>query len=158
METTHKRRVAVSVIATGFAATVGLGSVGTWWWGWARAPGASEVRAVLDSFPAPSRWTQVETVTRGRSPLCVDVACPGGLRRWASVRSATADDLVELARRAGWRIEGVDGNCLPKPNRTGPLPLCTLKASAKNLGLSLSIIGSQTVSEDALTAVLIVSE
>ncbi|GAB3868203.1 hypothetical protein GCM10027610_124640 [Dactylosporangium cerinum] len=129
-----------------------------WWLGWGRAPGARQVSAVLDSFPAPSTWILVESSVQGRSPFCGDNPCPGGSRQWGLPSTPTAGELQGLMGQAGWPSAGFDGDCRAKPNRTGPIPLCTARTSAHGLHIALSVVGPSGPPDRQFTVVLLVSE
>lgn len=124
-------------------ALIVVAGVAGWWWEWGRSPRSSDLRAVADSFVAPGEWKLVDETIRDRAPFCIDVACPSVAYRWETDKAPTSIELRDYMLQAGWQSVQVEGNCLPKPNRTGGFTVCSADATHRNLQINVAVSGPQ---------------
>lgn len=117
---------------------------------------SENVKAAADQFVAPADWNLIEDRLR-EGKGCIDVQCPSIYCRWEVADIPSADKLRSLMEQAGWIDIKLNGECEPRPNRTGAIPICQASASANKLSINISVAGS-SISPDKPVAVTLVVE
>ena len=100
--------------------------------------GDPDVVAAANRFRPMAGWWQVEIEDRSGAG-CLDPGCPMSVRRWQAERPPAPAELREAIETAGWSDLTVDGDCRPAGNRSGAFPLCTARASADGMELTVAV-------------------
>lgn len=102
-----------------------------------------DVASAANRFRPLAGWWQIEIEDRSGAG-CLDPGCPISVRRWQAERPPAPAELRRSIEEAGWSRLNLDGDCRPVGNRSGAFPLCTARASADGMELTLAVLQGES--------------
>ncbi|WP_323960886.1 hypothetical protein [Arthrobacter sp. JZ12] len=93
--------------------------------------------SIADHLKVPDSWVRLSQHIEREQHICFnDKSCPAFSRSWQADRVLHAEDLRQLARKAGWNLK-FDGSCTRAVHATGFSRLCSATATIDGHRLSL---------------------
>lgn len=100
---------------------------------------AQQMGAVADQLDIPETWTVVsEHIERERFICFNNIPCPTLSRTWQADRVVGAEDIVQLAKTAGWELE-LDGTCERGEAAVGLSSVCSALATYDGQQIQLHV-------------------
>jgi hypothetical protein len=113
--------------------------------------GASGVEGVAAQFEAPADATAQESIVNPERVICLGAdPCPSLFRSWSLPRRLERSDLEILATASGWSVE-LEGDCLPRPNSFGRLPVCSATGEIDGYSVRLAQLAGSGSNTSVLT-------
>lgn len=104
---------------------------------------AAKVGPIADQFKVPGSWVVLsEHIERERFVCFNSKPCPTLSRTWQADRVITADDIRQLARKAGWEFE-IDGTCERLDEAVGMSTVCSALAIYEGQQIHLRVDSSE---------------